>query len=89
MFLHSSFFQELDDAADEKQEASILLPSGYNSRLEVQAALTKVSASLRKAKGQPADTKAVEEDMIPDSERYPLLEIPNSELTTEQVKYYS
>jgi len=53
----------------------------------VQAALTKVSASLRKAKGQPADTKPVEEDMIPDSERYPLLEIPNSQLTAEQVKY--
>ena len=79
-------FQELDDAEDEKQEASILLPSGYNSRTEVQAALAKVTASLRKAKGQPAETKPAEEDMIPLSERYPLLEIPDNQLTAEQVK---
>lgn len=78
--------QELDDAEDEKQESSILLPSGYNSRLEVQAALTKVSASLRKAKGQPAETNPAEEDMISLSERYPLVDIPNSQLTAEQIK---
>ncbi|KAG0627977.1 hypothetical protein M758_2G241200 [Ceratodon purpureus] len=78
--------QELDDAEDEKQEASILLPSGYNSRTEAQAALTKVLASLRKAKGQPAEPKPAEEDMNPLSERYPLLEIPDNQLTAEQLK---
>lgn len=78
--------QELDEAEDEKQESSILLPSGYNSRVEVQAALTKVSAALRKAKGQPAEVKPVDEDMIPMSEKYPLLEVPNSLLTADQVR---
>jgi actin-related protein 5 len=76
--------QELDDAEDAKAEASLLGPSSFGSREEVQAALTKATMSLRKAKGEPVDIKKVEDD-IPMSEKYPLLEVPNSLLTPEQV----
>jgi actin-related protein 5 len=76
--------QELDDAEDAKAEASLLGPSSFGSREEVQAALAKATMSLRKAKGEPIDLKKVEDD-IPMSEKYPLLEVPNSLLTPEQV----
>jgi actin-related protein 5 len=77
--------QELDDAEDAKAEASLLGPSSFGSREEVQAALAKATMSLRKAKGEPVDIKKVEDD-IPMSEKYPLLEVPNSLLTPEQLK---
>ena len=70
----------------EGQIDSILAGSGYMSKREVEGALTKASASLKKAKGEPVKIeKEPEKDF--DFEKYPLLDVPNEMLSPEQVEF--
>lgn len=76
--------EELDNVAEAHAD-SILAGSGYMSRREVEAALTKASSSLKKAKGEPVKLEKEPEKDI-ESEKYPLLDVPNEMLTPEQLK---
>ncbi|XP_058186010.1 actin-related protein 5 isoform X1 [Rhododendron vialii] len=63
---------------------SFLSETGYVSKQEIEAALVKVTQSLRKAKGEQADT---EEKTDPTStEKYSMVDIPDNMLTPEQLK---
>ncbi|CAM6118427.1 unnamed protein product [Calypogeia fissa] len=75
--------QNLDGAEEEKFD-SILAESGFLSREEIQSTLTKASVSLRKAKGEVVQPEV--EKVEDTAEKYPLLDIPNSLLTAEQLK---
>ncbi|XP_031488333.1 actin-related protein 5 isoform X1 [Nymphaea colorata] len=68
----------------EHEHQSFLEETGYASKQEVESAMNKVMQSLRKAKGEPAETEDKTE--IPESQKYPLLDIPNEMLTPEQLK---
>ncbi|KAL3684199.1 hypothetical protein R1sor_002221 [Riccia sorocarpa] len=73
------------DVADEDTDA-LLAESGYLSRDEIQSALTKASVSLKKLKGEAVQPEPEKVDDTPDKEKYPLLDVPNSLLTAEQLK---
>ncbi|KAL2636158.1 hypothetical protein R1flu_007637 [Riccia fluitans] len=73
------------DADDEYSDA-LLAESGYLSREEIQSALTKASVSLKKLKGEAVQPEPEKVDETPDKEKYPLLDVPNSLLTAEQLK---
>jgi actin-related protein 5 len=75
--------QNLDGAENDESFDSILAESGFLSREEIQSTLSKASISLRKAKGEVVQP---EKEKVEDpAEKYPLLDIPNSLLTAEQV----
>ncbi|KAJ7533619.1 hypothetical protein O6H91_13G057200 [Diphasiastrum complanatum] len=84
--LHSleDLLQEIDTLDDVEAEP-FLSETGYSSKQDVHGAHTKVAISLRKAKGENVE---VEKDKIdpPPEEKYPLLEVPNEQLTEEQLK---
>jgi hypothetical protein len=70
---------------------SFLSETGYVSKQEIEAALVKVTQSLRKAKGEPkGDLAEAEEKTDPATgEKFPLINIPDDMLTPEQVCLYS
>lgn len=81
---YEQVLQQLD-SLDESEQASFLMETGYSSRQEIENAAAKATAALRKAKGEPIEVEK-EKDDLPLEERYPLINIPNSMLTTEQIK---
>ncbi|KAG5557749.1 hypothetical protein RHGRI_007865 [Rhododendron griersonianum] len=75
--------QQLEHVKD-SDIPSFLSETGYVSKQEIEAALVKVTQSLRKAKGEQADT---EEKTDPTStEKYSMVDIPDNMLTPEQLK---
>lgn len=66
---------------------SFLSTTGYLSRQEIEASHAKVTQSLRKAKGEPKNEQAENEDKndASASEKYPLINIPDNMLTPDQV----
>ena len=77
--------EELDNVSED-QINSVLAGSGYLSKREVEGALVKASAALKKAKGEPVKIeKEPEKDF--ESEKYPLLDVPNEMLSPEQVEF--
>lgn len=74
--------EELKDTEDD-QIVSFLESRGYTSKREVEAAFAKVTQTLRKAKGEqvPSDEKADASA----AEKYYLIDIPDEELSAEQV----
>eukprot|EP00250_Pteridium_aquilinum_P020869 c24972_g2_i2 orf=507-2663(-) len=75
---------QLDNVAEVDSD-TILAGTGYLSRREVEAALTKASLSLKKTKGESIKAEK-DSDKDLDLEKYPLLDIPNEMLTPEQLK---
>nr|XP_016496078.1 PREDICTED: actin-related protein 5-like isoform X1 [Nicotiana tabacum] len=75
--------EELKDTEDD-QIVSFLESRGYTSKREVEAAFAKVTQTLRKAKGEqvPSDEKADASA----AEKYYLIDIPDEELSAEQLK---
>eukprot|EP00249_Psilotum_nudum_P017779 c26484_g1_i2 orf=45-2201(+) len=77
----------LDNSINE-QNNYLLMEAGYTSRQDVEAAISKASLALRKAKGEPVkiEKESEKESEALISEKYPLLDIPNEMLTVEQLK---
>eukprot|EP01018_Ginkgo_biloba_P033632 Gb_39904 [translate_table: standard] len=73
------------DGLDDTEKDSFLMETGYSSRQEIEVSYAKATAALRKAKGEPIEVEK-EKDEVPMAERYPLINIPNSMLTSEQLK---
>lgn len=75
------------DQVEECDVASFLSQTGYISKQEIGSALTKVTQSLRKAKGEPKGEQAEidEKTDIATSEKFPLINVPDNMLTPEQV----
>eukprot|EP01018_Ginkgo_biloba_P023446 Gb_24010 [translate_table: standard] len=65
------------DGLDDIEKDSFLMENGYCSRHEIEVSYAKAMAALRKAKGEPIEVE---------KERYPLINIPNSMLTSKQLK---
>ncbi|GAU12748.1 hypothetical protein TSUD_122410 [Trifolium subterraneum] len=61
---------------------SFLAETGYVSRQEVESARSKVVQSLRKQKGEQAES---EKPDVPSNEKYTLINIPDDMLTAEQL----
>ena len=66
---------------------SFLSVTGYVSKQEIEAAMLKVTQSLRKAKGEPKSEPAETEDKADQgsNEKFPLINVPDNMLTAEQV----
>ncbi|XP_059456188.1 actin-related protein 5 isoform X2 [Corylus avellana] len=79
--------QQLEQV-EENDIPSFLSETGYVSKQEIEAALAKVTQSLRKAKGEPKGDQAEAEDKadLATSEKFPLINIPDDMLTPEQLK---
>lgn len=77
---------ELDNVEEEHMDV-VLAGSGYLSRREVEVALTKASAALKKARGESIKAEK-EPEKDSDLEKYPLLDVPNEMLTPEQVRFW-
>ncbi|XP_062157173.1 actin-related protein 5 isoform X1 [Alnus glutinosa] len=79
--------QQLEQV-EENDIPSFLSETGYVSKQEIEAALVKVTQSLRKAKGEPkGDLAEAEEKTDPATgEKFPLINIPDDMLTPEQLK---
>lgn len=80
--------QNLEDAGDEDIDA-LLAESGYLSREEIQGALAKATVSLRKLKGEAVLPEPEKVDDSTEKDKYPLLDVPNSLLTVDQVCRWS
>lgn len=65
---------------------SFLSTTGYISKQEIEAAISKVSQSLRKTRGEQMDVE--EKPEASDAEKYPLLNTPDDMLTPEKVCLY-
>lgn len=75
--------EELKDIEDD--EIVLFLASrGYNSKREVESAFAKVTQSLRKAKGEQVPSE--EKVDVFSAEKYYLIDIPDDELSAEQLK---
>ncbi|KAL9163958.1 hypothetical protein ABFS82_06G075600 [Erythranthe guttata] len=79
MLLH-----RLRHATTEDDVTSILAKSVHNSKQEVESAFSKATQSLRKAKGEPAES--VEKVDSSSSEKYNLISVPDEMLTPDQIK---
>lgn len=79
------------EQVEEPDIPSFLSATGYVSKKEVESALVKVRQSLLKTKGEPKGEQAeLDEKTDPaGSERFPLLNIPDNMLTSEQVCFYA
>ncbi|GLJ40957.1 hypothetical protein SUGI_0847740 [Cryptomeria japonica] len=73
------------DYLDEPQADLFSTENGFGSRQEIESALAKSMTSLRKLKGEPTEVEKEKEEVAME-ERYPLINIPNSMLTSEQIK---
>ncbi|KAK8552825.1 hypothetical protein V6N12_041399 [Hibiscus sabdariffa] len=70
----------------EEEIPSFLSKTGYVSKHEIESTITKVSQSLRKAKGEAKVEQAENEEKADSSDKYPLINIPDNMLTAEQLK---
>ncbi|KAE8682073.1 Actin-related protein 5 [Hibiscus syriacus] len=70
----------------EEETPSFLSKTGYVSKQEIESTLTKVSQSLRKAKGEAKVEQADNEEKADSSDKYPLINVPDNMLTSEQLK---
>ncbi|KAI3959642.1 hypothetical protein MKX01_018141 [Papaver californicum] len=69
---------------EEADIPSFLSATGYVSKQEIESAVAKVTQSLRKAKGEQVE---MEEKVEPsNAEKYPLIDVPDSMLTQDQLK---
>lgn len=69
----------------------ILGTVGCGSKQQLDSEIRKAQAALNKAKGLPDDPALAEEDPtahMTTAEKYPLLEIPDADLTPEQVRHW-
>lgn len=64
--------------------SSFLAETGYVSKQEIEAAIVKVTQSLRKAKGEQEEIE--EKSEISNTEKYTLIDVPDNMLTPEQIK---
>ncbi|PON44772.1 Actin-related protein [Parasponia andersonii] len=76
------------EQVEEVNIPSFLSETGYVSKQEIEAALMKVTQSLRKAKGEPKGEQAeMEEKNDPAiNEKFHLINIPDNMLSAEQLK---
>ena len=75
--------QQLEQV-EENDIPSFLATTGYVSKQEIEASISKATQSLRKAKGEPKGEQAeIEEPST--GEKYPLIHIPDHMLSLEQV----
>ncbi|PPS11699.1 hypothetical protein GOBAR_AA08941 [Gossypium barbadense] len=79
--------QQLGQVQEEDIQ-SFLSETGYASKQEIELTLTKVTQSLRKAKGEPKPEQAENEEKADSctSDKYPLINVPDNMLTPEQLK---
>ncbi|XP_055831460.1 actin-related protein 5 isoform X1 [Solanum dulcamara] len=76
--------EELKDIEEDDEIVPFLANRGYTSKREVESAFAKVTQSLRKAKGEQVPS---EEKMdVSAAEKYYLIDIPDDELSAEQLK---
>ncbi|KAF5467325.1 hypothetical protein F2P56_017158 [Juglans regia] len=82
------FLLEQLEQVEEDDIPSFLSATGYLSKQEIESALLKVTQSLRKSKGEPKGDQAESEEKTDPAtnEKFPLVNIPDSMLTTEQLK---
>ncbi|KAG4148712.1 hypothetical protein ERO13_D05G301600v2 [Gossypium hirsutum] len=73
---------------EEEEISSFLSKTDYVSKQEIESTLTKVSQSLRKAKGESKVEQAENEEKADSStsDKYPLINVPDNMLTPEQLK---
>ena len=84
-----SYLEELSEQLDEAEESeasAILGRSGYLSQQEIKSAISKATQSLRKAKGESNGNE--EKADASTADKYPLVSVPDEELTPEQVCVY-
>jgi len=82
-----SYLEELSEQLDEAEESeasAILGRSGYLSQQEIKSAILKATQSLRKAKGESNGNE--EKADASTADKYPLVSVPDEELTPEQLK---
>ncbi|XP_019432978.1 PREDICTED: actin-related protein 5 isoform X3 [Lupinus angustifolius] len=74
------------DQVEESDIPSFLSETGYVSRQEIESAHSKVTQSLRKAKGEPKNEQVeTEKADLSTDEKYSLINIPDDILTPEQL----
>ncbi|KAK1572378.1 hypothetical protein Q3G72_031890 [Acer saccharum] len=76
--------QQLEQV-EENDIPSFLATTGYVSKQEIEASISKATQSLRKAKGEPKGEQAEIEELST-GEKYPLIHIPDHMLSLEQLK---
>ena len=74
---------QLDDAGDGQEAAAILHSRGYMSREEIESTVSKLAQSLRKLKGENVEPEEKPEVNL--EEKYPLVNVPDTMLTPDQV----
>ncbi|KAG7576948.1 Actin family [Arabidopsis thaliana x Arabidopsis arenosa] len=76
------------DQVEEDDIPTFLSDTGYASRQELESTITKVTQSLRKARGEPKNEPAESEENTDslNNEKYPLMNVPDDILTPEQLK---
>ncbi|KAG2587029.1 actin-related protein 5-like [Panicum virgatum] len=82
-----SYLEEITEQLDEAEESestAILGRSGYLSQQEIKSAILKATQSLRKAKGESNGNEEKADASAAD--KYPLVSVPDEELTPEQIK---
>ncbi|KFK38594.1 hypothetical protein AALP_AA3G134100 [Arabis alpina] len=87
--LHSlRFLVKQLDQVEEDEIPSFLSDTGYSSRQELESTVSKVTQSLRKARGEPKNEPAESEENTDsnNNEKYPLINVPDDMLTPEQLK---
>ncbi|KAK8452363.1 hypothetical protein SEVIR_5G098000v4 [Setaria viridis] len=72
------------DEAEESDATAILSKSKYLSQQDVKSAILKTTQALRKAKGESNGNE--EKADAPAADKYPLVSVPDEELTPEQLK---
>ncbi|KAK8950450.1 Actin-related protein 5 [Platanthera guangdongensis] len=75
--------QQLEEV-EEEEIYPFLSTTVYNSRQELESAVHRVTQSLRKARGEPLESEDKLDTSL--SEKYSLINVPDSELTPEQLK---
>lgn len=75
--------QQLEDV-EEEELYPFLSTTAYNSRQELESAVHRVTQSLRKARGEPFESEDKSDTSL--SEKYSLVNVPDSMLTSEQLK---
>ncbi|CAM8926087.1 unnamed protein product [Rhodiola kirilowii] len=78
------FLLQQMSTVSEDDISSFLSTTGYVSKKEIEAAISKVFQSLRKTKGEQTDVE--EKPEASDAEKYPLLNMPDYMLTLDQFK---
>lgn len=75
------------DQVEEDEIPSFLSDTGYASRQELESTVSKVTQSLRKARGEPKNEPAESEENTDsfNNDKYPLINVPDDILTSEQV----